>query len=380
MATTREKAEAYAYENRRQVTSLIRGADEALGDPRQRLTRSMTGGIAVGVLISAVFGVIGLLGGGKGPELPDRGAVVVAGSGSTYVVLDGVVHEALNLSSALLAGGGPPVTEVRAEALVGTPRGLPIGIPEAPNALPGKESLTREPWTICTVPFDSTGGTPQVSLYVGLPAPDGELGNADKVLLRSPDGQVWLVTKGHRYALPGQTQALLGLRRVDPIPLSVEIIATIPEGPTKTVSDMITRGERPEVRQLERDQALCVSTRLEDNPGDAPWQVRLHMPGALPTHAGISPVTSGNGRLLEAVLIRSGSGALVRSATSAGKDGAYTLITDSGQRYLIVSAEAVSRLGYDRNAVPNLPSPFVDLLPPGPDLDPVAAGKRPSTR
>lgn len=33
MATTRELAEAHAYGNRRQQTSLLRGTDEALRDP-----------------------------------------------------------------------------------------------------------------------------------------------------------------------------------------------------------------------------------------------------------------------------------------------------------------------------------------------------------
>ncbi|MGH3873867.1 MAG: type VII secretion protein EccB [Pseudonocardiaceae bacterium] len=370
MATTRDKAEAYAYENRRQVTSLIRGADEALDDPRRRLTRAMAGGIAVGVLISAVFGVIGLLGGGSGPGLPDSGAVVVAGSGDTYVVLDGVVHEALNLSSAMLVGGGPP-TEVRAETLVGKPRGLPIGIPGAPDALPQAQRLTNDPWTVCAVPDGSVEGTAPASLYVGLPEPGGELTNADAVLLRSPNGQLWLVIEGRRRALPGQTLEQLRLPRAEPIPLPSGIIATIPEGPEMLVEDLPS--VEPRIRRLQRDQPLCVRTRPGASPGDAPWRVSLHTPEALPHPVGIISLRDDRGGLigpLEAVLIPSGSGALVRSSTSAGKDGAYTLITDSGQRYLIVSAKAVSRLGYHPDEALTMPSPFVDLLRRGPDLDP----------
>ena len=63
MASTREQAEAYAYENRRRTTSLIRGADEARLDPRRRLNRALSGGVAIGILIMAGFGIAGWLGG-----------------------------------------------------------------------------------------------------------------------------------------------------------------------------------------------------------------------------------------------------------------------------------------------------------------------------
>src|SRR5689334_12254648 len=135
MASTRDHVAAYDYESRRRVTSLVLGADEAGLDPRRRLHRTPVGSIVIALPAMAGFGVAGLLGGGSGPSLPDSGAVLVKGQGDRYVVVDGVVHPALNLTSALLVGGGT-LTEVRPDALDGKPRGLPVGIPDVPDALP----------------------------------------------------------------------------------------------------------------------------------------------------------------------------------------------------------------------------------------------------
>lgn len=224
MATTREQAEAYAYENRRRATTLIRDADEAIRDPRRRLNRALAGGLALGVLIVAVFGVVGWLGGGRGPQAPKSGAVLVSGTGDRYVVTDGVAHPALNLASALLVGGGQ-LTTVKESALAGLPRGLPVGIPLAPDALPS--SLTRADWTVCLTSYlDDVA--PDLVMYVGvsllLPA-------EATVLATGPDGRAWLLTGGHRFGVPDDARDILGLRRTRAVALPAEVLATVPEGP-----------------------------------------------------------------------------------------------------------------------------------------------------
>ena len=98
MATTKEQAEAYDYEARRQATTLVSGRDDARTDPRRRINRVTAAGVLVGVLVMAGFGIAGFLGAGRGPALPESGAVLVAGSGDRYVVVDGRLHPALNLA------------------------------------------------------------------------------------------------------------------------------------------------------------------------------------------------------------------------------------------------------------------------------------------
>ncbi|MDT0321166.1 type VII secretion protein EccB [Streptomyces millisiae] len=241
MATTREQAEAYAYENRRRTTSLIRGADEARLDPRRRLNRSVGGGLAIGILIMAGFGIAGWLGGGRGPSLPGTGAVVVGDSGDRYVVTDGVVHPALNLASAMLVGGGE-VTEVRQSVLDDAPRGLPVGIPGAPDALPDADDLVDGDWTLCVVPSE-TGGTPTATaLYVSVPgvAPPGgyDPQGGATVLAQDEDQRLWLLTEGRRYSLSENIRDLVGLQGVEQVQLPHQIIATLPEGPALTIPEL----------------------------------------------------------------------------------------------------------------------------------------------
>ncbi|MGD9483848.1 type VII secretion protein EccB [Streptomyces sp. TRM70308] len=248
MATTREQAESHAYENRRQTTSLLRGADEALHDPRRRLHRSLAGGVAVGILIMAGFGIAGWLGGGDGPDLPGNGAVVVSGSGDRYVVSDGTVHPALNLSSALLVGGGK-LTEVRPDALADAPRGLPLGIPAAPDALPGAGDLSDDPWTVCAVPATDGRADARTHLYVGVPGaapPPARRGPraSATVLTRSPGNTLWLLAEGRRYRLAEGIGDALGLQRAERVPLSDTLLATVPEAPAISTPDN-PRGAAP---------------------------------------------------------------------------------------------------------------------------------------
>src|SRR5262249_42666340 len=102
----------------------------------------------------------------------------------------------------------------------------------------------------------------------------------------------------------------------------------------------------------------------------------LSTPPSVPAPAGLPAVTAAGGRLpggLSSVHIGAGGGALVSAVTSTGQDGALTLVTDSGQRYGLPSADAAGRLHYAANTADRVPWPFVGLLPAGSVLDPAVA-------
>jgi type VII secretion protein EccB len=230
MATTREQAEAHDYEVRRQATSLMTGEDEARRDPRRRVNRVTIAGILIGVLVMAGFGIAGFLGAGRGPALPDSGAVLVTGTGDRYVVVEGRLHPALNLASALLVGGGS-TTQVRPAALDAIPRGLPIGITDAPDALPLPERLTTAPWTVCAVPSGAPTLPPEVTVEVGFPEPEaGRLEPAQAVVARADDGALWLLDDGRRYLLVDNAVVLLGLQGAVPVALPGPVLDVLPEG------------------------------------------------------------------------------------------------------------------------------------------------------
>lgn len=77
--------------------------------------------------------------------------------------------------------------------------------------------------------------------------------------------------------------------------------------------------------------------------------------------------------VVDQVVVPRGAGALVRASSASGGDGALTLVTDSGQRYAVPTADAAVRLRYDSAAAKAVPAPFVRLLPAGPALDPEVA-------
>ncbi|MFD9888488.1 type VII secretion protein EccB [Amycolatopsis sp. NPDC059027] len=453
MASTKDHVEAYAYEGRRQATSLLTGSDRAGADPRRRLNRTTAGSLVVAVLAATGFGVAGLLGAGSGPAVPDSGAVLVKGDGGRYVAVNGVLHPALNLTSALLVGGGQ-VTEVRPDALGSRPRGLPVGIPNAPDALPQQGKLSAEPWTACTTSSAAPGS--RTDLVIG-PAPaEGRLGPDDALVVRYPDGRQWLLMQGRRFALDTTTQARLGLQLASPVSLPPEVLATVPEGPRIDMPQVAAKGtspsrpipgvpgvvgdlvhsssaglgdqyyvvepdglraitpfvflllassgarsvdvgpavtsaapvanvtapgasgwpeRKPKPVEVTPGRPVCFSTGPGAAPGKAPWQLDVSVPAAVPG-VDVAPVAVTGGDtpgVLRSVRIPPGRGALVKAASSAGQDGAYTLVTDAGQRYALPGADAVHRLRYDPAAVKNVPAPFVNLLPSGPVLDPEAA-------
>jgi hypothetical protein len=216
MATTKDQAEAYNYEGRRQATSLMTGQDEARRDPRRRINRVTVAGVLIGVLVMAGFGIAGFLGAGAGPALPESGAVLVTGTGDRYVVIDGRLHPVLNLASALLVGGGT-ITQVRPSVLDSLPRGPPGGIADAPDALPPASRLGDAPWTVCAVPSGSPTLPPRITARVASPEPaTGRIADTRGVLATGPDGVSWLLTHGRRYKLIGATTVRLGLQRCPP--------------------------------------------------------------------------------------------------------------------------------------------------------------------
>lgn len=454
MVTTREQAEAANYEGRRQASALMTGEDQARRDPRRRINRVTLAGILIAILCMAGFGIAGFLGAGRGPQLPQSGAVLVAGSGDRYVIVDGRLHPALNLASALLVGGGQ-IAEVRPAVLDALPRGLPVGIPDAPDALPLAERLTGEDWTVCAVPSGAPTLPPDITLRIGIPEPTaGVLGPDDALVARADDGVLWLIDRGRRYRLDGPTQVLLGLQRRAPVALPPAILDTVPEGSPIAVPQIDGTGEEslagpgewlagdvvrvgPTLRGAyvvradglapiseftatllvnagarvrgttvarastavqspsgplgavdwpvtpptqvgpEFSQPVCFSTTPGEPPGDAPWGMRVSLPGtaAVEGHDPVHTLSGDVTGIVDEVLVPRGAGALVRSATSSGGDGALTIVTDSGQRFALPTPDAATRLRYDPAAAPTVPAPFVALIPEGPPLDPDLAAR-----
>ncbi|MGW3284596.1 type VII secretion protein EccB [Streptomyces sp. NPDC001002] len=135
----------------------------------------------------------------------------------------------------------------------------------------------------------------------------------------------------------------------------------------------------PALLPVAATQAACV--RLEAAGGKdsgssgvgTSISVALIDAGALPAGAK-SPV--GPACLpMDAVAVPPDGGSLVRALGAGGGqvgDATY-LVTETGMKYLVPSAEAAADLGYDLSDARGLPSALLGMLPTGPDLSPANA-------
>jgi hypothetical protein len=90
----------------------------------------------------------------------------------------------------------------------------------------------------------------------------------------------------------------------------------------------------------------------------------------------LAPGTIPSCTAADSVLVQPGGGALVRALSGAGVGSTEYLVTESGVKYPLPSADVAQQLGYTSTAPEPVPSGLLMLLPTGPSLDPtvLAAG------
>ena len=127
MWTQRDQIQAYQFLRRRLVSALVAADANHPVSPSRRLVLGTVLGLAVALLVTAVFGIIGLLNPSGGKDWLAGGKVIVEeGTGARFVLgADGVLHPVLNYASArLLAGGnGDATVSVSSENLGKAGRG-----------------------------------------------------------------------------------------------------------------------------------------------------------------------------------------------------------------------------------------------------------------
>ncbi|MER7470368.1 type VII secretion protein EccB, partial [Micromonospora sp. NPDC000018] len=150
MWTQRDQLQAYQFLRRRLVSALQVGDANHPVSPSRRLVIGCALGAAVALLVTAGFGVYGFLRPGANTDWRKPGQVVIdKDTGAAYVMgADGLLHPMLNYASArLLAGGdGTATSRVSSKSLARAPRGVPLGIPGAPPALPSRDRLVTGPF------------------------------------------------------------------------------------------------------------------------------------------------------------------------------------------------------------------------------------------
>lgn len=232
MGTNKDQAQAHQFMLQRVISALTVHETDPEQPPFRRPLLAAIGAIVIAVLISVGFWVFGLLVPGGDRFTATDAIAVEEETGARFVLLNGRLHPVLNYTSALLAlDQHAEVRDVPRAELEGIPVGEPIGIPGAPDSLPGKEQLLTEGWSMCDQSTVDDQGqrldTPV--LLVGWRPEQGDALN-DRALLVHSGNRVYVVHDGFRHALTAKVDVALELGKETPVRVDGTWLDTVPAG------------------------------------------------------------------------------------------------------------------------------------------------------
>ncbi|AUS81320.1 type VII secretion protein EccB [Actinoalloteichus sp. AHMU CJ021] len=236
MQSRRDQVQAYFFVVGRLVSALMRARTDEPAPPHRRFGTGFFGGVLLAALISAGFGVYGLIVPSGNDSWRAAGTIIVEEeTGARYLYLDGLLHPVLNYASARLAVNDArgQVSQVSQRSLEGVPRGVPIGIPNAPDSLPAAADMTDGPWLSCASTTTDEAGQDRPATTLLVAGPGGiTLADGEGLLVVGPDDQTHLVWQGRKYRFPdGTIAAALGYDTVTPLRVTTSWINALPTGP-----------------------------------------------------------------------------------------------------------------------------------------------------
>jgi type VII secretion protein EccB len=235
--TQRDQIQAYQFLRRRLVSALVKADANHPTSPSRRLVLGTVVGFAATLLVTAVFGILGVLNPNSGNTWQQGGYVIVEQETGERLVVgqDKMLHPTLNYTSArLYAGGkGDKTVTVAAADLAGMSRGVTVGIPGAPDSIPAANRLYGGGWLGCSeLPADQpTGAAPRSTVALVAPGGDAAALPANRALLVAlPDGDRFLITNGYRHRITTAALIALGYQDASPITVAPDWVNTVPAG------------------------------------------------------------------------------------------------------------------------------------------------------
>ncbi|WP_431921108.1 type VII secretion protein EccB [Micromonospora wenchangensis] len=235
MPSRQDQLHSYQFTVQRAVAALVMRETDPARSPFRRLAGAGLASVlvaAIGLGGSALYGLF--VGGGS--TWRDTGAVIVEKeSGARFVYRDGRLHPVLNYASALLIVGADRsrTVLVSRRSIEGVPRGLPLGIADAPDSLPAAGRLSTAPWTVCSrEPADAARAVPRSALLIGREATGGRRLTEEAVLVRHPDGGLHLIWHQRRHLLRDTARVLAALAttRERAVPAAPALLNALPAG------------------------------------------------------------------------------------------------------------------------------------------------------
>ncbi|MER7859254.1 type VII secretion protein EccB [Amycolatopsis japonica] len=223
-----DQVQAHRFMLGRLTSALLRVDPDAPESPLHRTYRGSVIGVLVAVLACLGLLVFGMVSPGGNKTWRVEGALVVSdSSGARFLYAGGRLLPVLNFASAkLVAGNQLVVKHVSESSLKDVPRGEPLGIIGAPDALP---TLSAEPWEVCTV-VDRDQAGPSALRVGGTTA--NPLGDDTTVVAIAPDGATFLLWKGKRHRVATDRGALDAVDGVlQPAKVPAAVLDALPAGP-----------------------------------------------------------------------------------------------------------------------------------------------------
>ncbi|GAA4693044.1 type VII secretion protein EccB [Phytohabitans rumicis] len=404
MSSRQDQLHSYQFMVQRVVAALVmRDADPGRSPFRRAAGAALASVVvaAIGIGGAAIYGTVA---GAGTPDWRDgRSVLVEKESGARYVYRDGALHPVPNHVSALLiVGPGAQTVLVSGRSIEGEPRGVPLGIADAPDALPDARRLTTAAWQVCST------SDARWAVLVGARATGAAL--ADRaVLARHPEGALHLIWQARRHLLRDRDLVLaaLGWTGERPLPVAAALLDALPAGPDlarvagpvgevfvvasqgggRQYAVAVDGGLAP-ITQVQADLLLTDLDQAAPTPlsqgafADRP-KVASPFPAGLPA---TTPVLAAAGPVCGEVRDDSGvaevrveatvprAGVTVEPGRAALVEaGAVHIVTDRGRRHAMSDREVPALLGYADVRPLRVPRAVLELVPAGATLDPSAA-------
>ncbi|MDN3359672.1 type VII secretion protein EccB [Actinomadura sp. DC4] len=208
MHNRRDQVHAHGFMVGRLVSALLHGEPDLAVPPLRRSWSGLVIGSLIAILGVVGFSVLAAVSPGGASVWRKPGTLIIdSQTGTRYVFAGGRLRPVLNYASArLLLGAKLTVASVGSKSLKNVPRGGPVGIVGAPDALPAPKP-EKSAWLACST---TTGSRPALSLSIGRTGDERPISAHQAVLVRSSDGTTYLITGGHRLRVtaPWVTRAL----------------------------------------------------------------------------------------------------------------------------------------------------------------------------
>lgn len=201
MQTRKDLLQAHRLMTQRASQALILGEPDTPDQPLRRLNVATFIGVMIAIIVTAGFGIVGLIAGGGGTQgLEQPGTIIIEKeTGARYIwCLDGSrkLCPVANYTSAKLLTGSDASKQrlVSRDSLAKYDRGQTVGIPGAPDTLPDATKLVKMPWSACVRAADLPNGghTSLVTVVAGKPIGGSPLPDNQAIVVQA-DQQPWVI-------------------------------------------------------------------------------------------------------------------------------------------------------------------------------------------